>query len=48
MYDKDKVERIKTLQSEIDERVAELNTLLGGPPAKRTWSRRPKQEEAPA
>lgn len=29
MYDKQKVERIKTLQTEIDTRVVELNGLLG-------------------
>jgi len=45
MYDTTKVERIKTLEAEIKERVTELNSLLGGEAKpKRTWTRRTPPE----
>jgi len=48
MYDQAKVDRIKQLEREIQERVGELNTLLGGEPPKRKWTRRvPKTTESP-
>lgn len=47
MFDQTKVDRIKQLETEIKERVTELNGLLGGEKPKRTWTRKTSPEETP-
>lgn len=46
MYDEKKVARVNKLVRTIKEAEAELESLFGGAPFRKTWSRRPKAEEA--
>ena len=41
-----KVERVNELVREIKEREAELEAIFGGSAPKKTWSRKPKADEA--
>jgi hypothetical protein len=45
MFDMKKVERVNELVREIQEREDELTRIFGGETPKRTWSRRPKNEQ---
>jgi hypothetical protein len=46
MYDQKKVDRVNELVREIKEREMELEGIFGGDAPKRTWSRKPKIDEA--